>query len=89
MLGAGDEREPGADAMLVKPNYMLEKPPGPSQPKLFLDQTVIPALANAAGAVEGGVERAVVAARRDPILVFVLLAGAGLALTAWRASRRA
>ncbi|WP_298963279.1 hypothetical protein [uncultured Methylobacterium sp.] len=73
--------------MLVKPDYMLEKPDGPSSPKLFLDQTVIPAAANAAGAVERGVERAVVAVRREPLLAACLLAGAGLAVALWRQRR--
>lgn len=73
--------------MLVTRYYMLEKPPGPSGPKLFLDQVVVPGLANAAGAVEAGVERVVVVSRRNPLLAFGVVAGIGLALTLARPRR--
>jgi hypothetical protein len=73
--------------MLINRDYMLEKPPGPSASKLFLDQAVVPALANAAGAVEAGVERVVVAARRNPRLAVGVVAGIGLALTMARPRR--
>lgn len=75
--------------MTVEPNYMLEKPSGPSRSKLFLDQTVVPALANAAGAVEGGMERAVIVARRNPVLAVGLATGLGLVVSRWRARRHA
>ncbi|KMO29822.1 hypothetical protein VQ02_29105 [Methylobacterium variabile] len=73
--------------MLITRDYMLEKPPGPSRPKLFLDQSVVPGLANAAGAVEAGIERIVVASRRNPLLALSLVAGIGLALTMARPRR--
>ncbi|AWN45219.1 hypothetical protein DK419_01830 [Methylobacterium terrae] len=73
--------------MLIDRDYMLEKPPGPSASKLFLDQTVVPALANAAGAVEAGIERVVVVSRRNPLLAFGIVAGIGLALTMTRPRR--
>ncbi|KMO34970.1 hypothetical protein VQ03_22755 [Methylobacterium tarhaniae] len=74
--------------MLVTREYMLEKPSGPSKPKLFLDQVVVPGLANAAGAVEAGIERLVIVARRNPALAVGVVAGLGLALTLARSPRR-
>jgi hypothetical protein len=73
--------------MLVDRDYMLEKPSGPSMSKLFLDQAVVPALANTAGAVEGGIERVVVATRRNPLLAVGIVAGIGLALAMVRPRR--
>ncbi len=73
--------------MLIDRDYMLEKPSGPSTSKLFLDQTVVPALANTAGAVEGGVERVVVATRRNPLLAVGIVVGIGLALAMVRPRR--
>ncbi len=74
--------------MLVERDYMLRKPPGPSRPKLFLDQVVVPGLANAAGTVEAGIEQVVIGTRRHPLLAVSLVAGIGLALTMARSPRR-
>ncbi|WP_157063956.1 hypothetical protein [Methylobacterium tarhaniae] len=75
--------------MLVERDYMLKKPPGPSRPKLVLDQVVVPWLANAAGTVEAGIEQVVIASRRNPLLAIGLAAaGIGLALTMARSPRR-
>jgi len=41
----------------VHPDYMLKKPSGPSAPKLFLDQRVVPFGVNVAGALEAGLYR--------------------------------
>ncbi len=52
---------------MVSRAYLLDKPGGPSTPKLFLDQTIMPILINAAGAVEGLLERVAVRTRKRPI----------------------
>ena len=75
--------------MPVNRDYMLKKSSGPSGPKVFLDQVVVPGLVNGVGAVEGGVERLAAAARRNPLLAVGLVAGAGLVLATWRGRRAA
>ena len=71
---------------MITRDYLLEKPRGPSAAKVFLDQRVIPAAIDAAGACEVALERA---SQRTGLSVPVLLAGAGglLALVAWRGWR--
>ena len=63
--------------MAVGQDYMLEKPAGPSMPKLFLDTQVVPLAVNVLGGAEVLLDRAAV---RTGVRPAVLLAGlAGLA----------
>jgi hypothetical protein len=63
--------------MVVGRDYMLEKPSGPSAPKLFLDTKVVPAAVNSLGSLEVVLDRA---SARTGLRPGVLLAGAvGLA----------
>ena len=54
---------------MVSRAYLLEKPAGPSGPKLFLDQTITPILINAAGSVEDVLERVAVRTRKQPVRI--------------------
>lgn len=51
---------------MVSKSYMLEKKPGPSSLRVFIDQQVIPVGINMAGAVEGVLERVSVRTRQQP-----------------------
>lgn len=63
--------------MIIGRDYLLEKPPGPSAPKLFLDTQVVPLAVNAAGGLEVALHRV---AARTGVRPAVILAGvAGLA----------
>lgn len=67
---------------MVQPHYMLAKPPGPSRPMVFLNQSVVPALIDASAAAEGAAERLAVFARRSPLVALVAAIGAGAVLSA-------
>lgn len=63
---------------MVSQAYLLHKPAGPSAPKRFLDQQIIPAIANMLGSGEGAV---LAAARRiehrpGQALLFAFFTGA-------------
>jgi hypothetical protein len=63
--------------MTVGRDYMLEKPPGPSLPKWFIDTRIIPIGVNIAGSLEVALDRA---AARTGLRPSVILVGAvGLA----------
>ncbi len=51
---------------MVSKSYMLAKKSPPSELRLVLDQQVIPAAINVAGAVEGLLERVAVRTRKRP-----------------------
>lgn len=63
--------------MIIGRDYLLEKPPGPSAPKLFLDTQVVPAVTNVAGGLEVALDRA--AARTGVRPAVILLGVAGFA----------
>ncbi|HEY0425662.1 MAG TPA: hypothetical protein VGC82_20255 [Rhodopila sp.] len=67
---------------MVDRNYLLRKPPPPPPWKQFLDLTVLPAMIDAAGAVEGLLERVAVQGRQRPALTTGMALGlaCGLAL---------
>ena len=73
---------------MVSRAYLLEKPGGPSKPKLFLDQTVVPLLINAAGAVEGVLELVAVRTRKLPIRTLGTALGIGTLTALLTVSRR-
>lgn len=72
---------------MVNSTYMLARPAPPSPPKLFLDQQVIPALIDLAGAVEAGLERVATWTRCAPVPSVAAAFTAGI-LFAWFAARR-
>ncbi len=73
---------------MVSRDYLLKKGAGPSAPKLFLDQTIIPAAIDAAGAVEGVLERVAVRVRRMPVAALAAALGTGTLVTLLAVPRR-
>jgi hypothetical protein len=69
---------------MVSRNYLLKQPAAPSPGKVFIDQAVIPALIDAAAAVEQQLERVATGVRNAPILGMGVACGVG-----WLASRAA
>ncbi|ACB25718.1 hypothetical protein SR39_18980 [Methylobacterium radiotolerans] len=59
--------------MAVGRDYLLRKPSGPSNPKLFLDTQVVPLAVNIAGSLEVALDRA---AARTGVRPALILAGA-------------
>jgi len=57
---------------MIGRDYMLEKPAGPSAPKLFLDTQVVPLAVNIAGGLEVALDRA---SMRTGIRPAIILAG--------------
>ena len=78
----------GREEPMVSRDYMLKKEGGPSAPKLFLDQKVIPAAIDAAGAVEGVLERVAVRVRRMPVAALAAALGTGTLVTLLAVPRR-
>jgi hypothetical protein len=60
--------------MIIRREYMLEKPARPSAPKYFLDTKVVPLVVNMTGTMEVAVSRA---SARTGVRPWVILAGAG------------
>jgi hypothetical protein len=56
-------------------DYMLEKPSGPSAPKLFLDTKIVPMAVNAAGSLEVALDRASARTGIRPSLILTGLVG--------------
>src|ERR1700712_2327362 len=73
LMGGAKDRKP----TVISPDYMLEKPPGPSAAKVFLDTRVIPAAIDIAGTCEVALEQA---SKRTGLSVPVLLTGIGALL---------
>ena len=73
---------------MVGRDYMLKKGAGPSAPKVFLDQKVVPAAIDAAGAVEGVLELLAVRVRRTPVAALAAALGAGTLVTLLAVPRR-
>ncbi len=73
---------------MVDRDYMLKKGAGPSAPKVFLDQKVVPAAINAAGAVEGVLERVAVRVRRMPVAALAAALGTGTLMMLLTVPRR-
>lgn len=73
---------------MVDKAYLLEKPPGPSSPKLFLDQWVIPLAIDVLGAGEVAVERVSQRTGVRPLVVIGAVAGTCLLFAALAFSRR-
>nr|WP_294505869.1 hypothetical protein [uncultured Rhodopila sp.] len=67
---------------MIGRNYLLKQPAAPSPVKVLVDQSVIPALIDAAAAVEVQIERFGGRARRAPVLCVGVAFGLG-----WAASR--
>lgn len=67
---------------MVSPSYLLDKPPGPSRLKTWVDQRAIPAAIDAAASGEFVLERAAAATRRAPLLALGVAFLAGTALAA-------
>nr|WP_294527832.1 hypothetical protein [uncultured Rhodopila sp.] len=67
---------------MIGPNYLLKQPAPPSPVKVLVDQSVIPALIDAAAAVEVQIERFGGRARRAPMMCVGVAFGIG-----WAASR--
>ena len=68
--------------MIIGRDYLLEKPPGPSAPKQFLDQRVVPLAVNMASTLEFALDNA---ARRTGLRPAVILSATTVAtaLLAW------
>lgn len=62
---------------MVDRSYMLAQPTRPSPVKVAFDQRVVPALIDAAGAVEGRVEAVSVVVKRAPVRSLLIAAGVG------------
>ena len=73
---------------MIDRDYLLKKGGGPSAPKLFLDQRVIPLAIDAAGAVEGALERVAVRVRRMPVAALIAALGSGTLITLLALPRR-
>ncbi len=73
---------------MVDRDYMLKKGAGPSASKVFLDQTIVPIAINAAGAVEGVLERVAVRVRRMPVTALAAGLGTGTLVTLLAVPRR-
>ena len=73
---------------MISRDYLLKKEGGPSAPKLFLDQKVIPVAIDAAGAVEGALERVAVRVRRMPVSALAAALGTGTLVTLLAVPRR-
>ncbi len=73
---------------MVSRDYMLKKGAGPSGAKVFLDQKVVPAAINAAGAVEGVLELLAVRVRRMPVAALAAALGTGTLVTLLAVPRR-
>ena len=73
---------------MIGRDYMLKKGGGPSSPKLFLDQTIIPMAIDAAGGVEGMLERLAVRVRLMPVAALAAALGTGTLVTLLAVPRR-
>ena len=73
---------------MVGRDYMLKKGAGPSAPKVFLDQKVVPVMIDAAGSVEGVLERVAVRVRRMPVAALAAALGTGTLVTLLAVPRR-
>lgn len=67
---------------MVSKNYLLHKAQGPSAPKRFFDQEIVPAIANLLGSGEGALLSASRRIERQPgqALLFAFFAGALVSL---------
>lgn len=72
---------------MVDRSYMLDQPPGPGRAKVAFDQRVVPMAIDAAGWVEGGLERVLAAVRRTPYTGLLIAAGLGFVLAQSRRPR--
>jgi hypothetical protein len=72
---------------MIDRRYVLEKPPAPPAWKRYLDLTVLPTLIDAAGALEGVVERVSVGGRVRPLTQIAVALGLGYGL-GWITSGR-
>ncbi len=73
---------------MVDKTYMLEKPPGPSAFKLFLDQRVLPLAIDVAGAGEVAVQRLSRRTGVPPALLIGAAAGTCMVAAAIALTRR-
>ena len=76
--------------MVIGRDYLLEKPSGPSAPKLFLDTQVVPLAVNIAGGLEVALDRAAARTGLRPAVILTGVVGlASLALVRVLRGRRA
>ena len=61
--------------MIIGRDYLLKKPSGPSEPKLFLDTKLVPLVVNMAGRLEVALDRVSVRTGLRPAVVLTGLAG--------------
>ena len=73
---------------MVDTGYMLAKPSPPGPVKQYFDQTVMPAMINAAGAMEGVAEQVAVRVRRRPITGVGMALGLGCMIGLLAGTRR-
>ena len=62
---------------MVDRDYLLSEPPPPSPLKVRWDQQAMPMLIDAAGAVEGQLEKVSATVRQAPITCMLIAAGFG------------
>ena len=67
---------------VISRSYLLKRPPHPGPVKVLVDQSIIPAMIDAAATVELQIERIAARARRAPLLGVAAAFGVG-----WIASR--
>ena len=73
--------------MAVGRDYLLEKPRGPSAPKLFLDTKVVPLIVNVASGLEVALDRAAARSGLRPAVIVAGVTGA-LSLIFFRLVRK-
>ena len=61
--------------MIIGRDYLLKKPSGPSEPKLFLDTKLVPLVVNMAGRLEVALDRVSIRTGLRPAVVLTGLAG--------------
>jgi hypothetical protein len=67
---------------MISHDYLLDKPPAPSQLRRFLTQRIVPSAADAAGYVEAGLEHISEGTKRQPAIGLGLAVGLGFLLSA-------
>ena len=65
---------------MVDRRYLLDQPPPPAGLAAVFNQKVLPVLVNAAGGVEGGLEKVASTVRRAPNTSLLIAVGVGFLL---------
>jgi hypothetical protein len=69
--------QPSGTAAMVGASYLVDKPAGPSAPRRFFNQRILPPAIDAAAKVEAVAERAAQGARRSPLAALGIAFGIG------------